>query len=140
MSNSELNTLISVEQQRYATWLSWGARSGFVMLVIAFSAYVFGWLPAHYPLEQLPNVWGLSTGEYLKKTGEPTGWGWLHLIAQGDFAGLFGIAWLSASSLFCLLAVLPVYVRRGDWVFVALCIGALCVQLLAASGILTAVH
>lgn len=140
VQNSETNSdsLISVEQQRYATWLNWGARMGLVMLIVAFSAYVTGWLPAHVPLDKLPDVWGLPTAEYLKQTGAPTGWGWLHMIGQGDFAGLLGIAWLSGSSLICLLAVLPIYVRRRDWVFVALCMVAMAVQLLAASGMLTA--
>lgn len=131
---------ISVEQQRYATWLSWGARSGLAILAVTFLAYVFGWLPARIPLEQMPEVWSLSTHEYLQQTGAPTGWSWLSLINQGDFAGLLGIAWLSGCSVLCLLAVIPIYARRKDWVFVALCIIALLVQLLAASGILTAGH
>ncbi|MFA6920388.1 MAG: hypothetical protein WC216_00950 [Gallionella sp.] len=138
MSDNE--TLISVEQQRYATWLSWGARSGLAILIATFMAYLFGWLPAHIPLDQLPKVWNLPTGEYLKQTGAPTGWGWLRLIGQGDFVSLLGIAWLSGCSLLCLIVVMPVYVRKKDWVFVALCIGALLIQLLAASGILTSGH
>lgn len=131
---------ISVEQQRYASWLSWGARSGLAILVITFMAYVFGWLPARIPLEQMPNVWNLSTHEYLQQTGAPTGWSWLSLIGQGDFAGLLGIAWLSGCSVLCLVVVVPIYARRGDRVFVAICIIALLVQLLAASGMLTVGH
>lgn len=133
-------TSISVEQQRYATWLSWGARSGLAILIATFMAYIFGWLPAHIPLDQLPRVWNLPTGEYLKQTGAPTGWGWLSLIGQGDFVSLLGIAWLSGCSLLCLIVVMPIYARKKDWVFVALCIGALLIQLLAASGILTGGH
>jgi len=140
MNKPNNDSHISVEQQRYAIWLSWGARSGLAILVISFLAYVLGWLPARIPLEQMPNVWNLSTHEYLQQTGAPTGWHWLAMIGQGDFAGLLGIAWLSGCSLLCLLAVMPIYARRKDWVFVALCIIALLVQLLAASGILTAGH
>ncbi len=134
----ETVNLLSDEQKRYATWLNWGARSGLLMLIAAFVAYVSGWLPSHIALDQLPKVWGLPVDEYLKQTGAPTGWSWLRLVGQGDFASLIGIAWLSASSLICLLAVLPIYVRRRDWVFVALCVGALAVQGLAASGMLVA--
>ena len=136
--NDDAVNLLSDEQQRYATWLNWGARSGLLMLIISFIAYVAGWLPAHVPLDQLPTVWGLPVDEYLKKTGAPTGWSWLKDLGQGDFASLIGIAWLSASSLFCLFAVLPIYLKRRDWVFVVLCISALAVQLLAASGLLVA--
>ena len=55
-------------------------------------------------------------------------------------AGLIGIAWLSACSLLCLLAVIPIYARRKDWVFVLICICAVLVQLLAASGMLSSAH
>ncbi len=138
MNERNEDNLLSEEQRRYATWLQWGARSGLVMLIVTFIAYVAGWLTPHVPLEQLPSVWGLPVEEYLKKTGAPTGWSWLSDLAQGDFASLIGIAWLSASSLFCLFAVLPIYFKRRDWVFVVLCISALVVQLLAASGMLVA--
>ncbi len=134
----ETANLLSDEQKRYASWLQWGARSGLVMLIVTFIAYVTGWLAPHVPLDQLPSVWGLPVDEYLKKTGAPTGWSWLGDLGQGDFASLIGIAWLSASSLFCLFAVLPIYFRRRDWVFVVLCLCALAVQLLAASGMLVA--
>jgi hypothetical protein len=130
------NDHISVEQQRYATLLSWGSRSGLALLVVSFLAYVFGWMPAHVPLEQLPDYWNLPVGEYLKQTDTPTGWNWLTMIDQGDFASLVGIAWLSGCSLICLIAVIPIYARRQDRIFVMICVIALAVQLLAASGIL----
>lgn len=131
---------ISDEQRRYATWLSWGARSGLAILVVTFLAYVLGWLPARIPLEQMPAVWNLSAHDYLQQTGAPTGWQWLSLVGQGDFAGLMGIAWLSGCSVLCLLVVMPIYARRKDWVFVTICVIALLVQLLAASGMLTVGH
>ncbi|HEY4697807.1 MAG TPA: hypothetical protein VIH29_07360 [Gallionella sp.] len=127
---------ISVEQQRYATLLSWGSRSGLALLVVSFLAYVFGLMPVHVPLEQLPNLWNLPVGDYLKQTDTPTGWNWLTMIDQGDFASLVGIAWLSGCSLICLLAIIPIYARRKDKIFVMLCVFALAVQLLAASGML----
>lgn len=130
------NDHISIEQQRYSMLLGWGSRSGLAVLAVSFLAYVFGLMPAHVPVDQLPNVWNLPVGEYLKQTGTPTGWAWLTLIGNGDFASLIGIAWLSGCSLVCLLAVIPIYARRKDRVFVALCVCALAVQLLAASGML----
>jgi len=127
---------ISIEQQRYATLLSWGSRSGLALLIASFLAYVLGWMPAHVPLEQLPNLWNLPVGEYLEQTNTPTGWAWLTMTDRGDFASLVGIAWLSGCSLVCLLAVIPIYARRKDRIFVMLCMLALAVQLLAASGML----
>lgn len=130
------DSLISIEQQRYATLLSWGTRSGLILLIISFLVYVFGWMPAHVPLEQLPDYWNLPVAEYLERTGTPTGWNWLAMIDRGDFASLVGIAWLSGCSLVCLVAVIPIYARRQDKVFVMICVIALAVQLLAASGML----
>lgn len=131
---------ISAEQQRYATLLNWGARSGLAILAVSFLAYIFGGLPAHVPLDQLSQVWSLPVGAYLEQTQTPTGWHWLDLIGYGDFASLIGITVLSGCSLICLLAVIPTYARRGDWAFVAICVIALLVQLLAASGTLGVGH
>ncbi|MDD4911841.1 MAG: hypothetical protein PHP57_06055 [Sideroxydans sp.] len=140
MTSIDKSSYISPEQQRYATWLSWGARSGLVILVVTFLAYVFDWIPARIPLDQMPNVWSLSAHAYIEQTGAPTGWQWLSLISQGDFAGLIGIAWLSGCSILCLAAVMPIYVRDRDWIFVVICVIAMSVQLLAASGMLTVGH
>ena len=134
------NDHISVEQRRYATLLSWGSRSGLALLAFSFLAYVFGWIPAHVPLDQLPTLWHLPVGEYLKQTNAPTGWAWLTLVGYGDFSSLLGIAWLSGCSLICLLAIIPIYAGRRDRVFVAICIIALAIQLLAASGMLHSGH
>lgn len=138
--NARDDTHISVEQKRYAMLLNWGARSGLAILIISFLAYVLGWMPAHVPLDQMPNVWHLPVSEYLKQTNGPTGWAWLSRVGEGDYAGLFGIAWLSGCSLICLVSVMPIYARRRDYVFVAICIIALLVQLAAASGMLHAGH
>ncbi|MFA6013909.1 MAG: hypothetical protein WC742_02500 [Gallionellaceae bacterium] len=140
MSEAAKDSHISVEQQRYATLLSWGSRSGLAILVVSFLAYVLSWMPARIPLDQMPDVWSMSAHDYLLQTGAPTGWQWLSLLGWGDFASLLGIAWLSGASLLCLFAVIPIYARRRDWVFVGLCIVALLVQFLAASGLLTAGH
>jgi hypothetical protein len=140
MNQTGNNSHISAEQQRYATLLNWGARSGLAILAVSFLAYVFGWMPAHVPVEQLPQVWNLPVGEYLKQTGTPTGWHWLDLVAYGDFASLVGIAVLSGCSLICLAAVIPIYAKRGDWMFVAICMLAMAVQLLAAWGTLGVGH
>jgi len=131
---------ISVEQQRYAKLLNWGARSGLAILIVSFLAYAFGWMPAHVPLEHMPNVWHLPVNEYLKQTNVPTGWAWLKRLGQGEYAGLFGIAWLSGCSLICLVSIIPIYVRRRDIVYVAICVTALLVQLTAASGMLHSGH
>lgn len=128
------------EQLRYARLLDWGTRIGLVVLVLTFAAYMSGLTPPHVPLAQLPSLWGQPVAGYLQQTQSPLGWGWLALVPRSDVAGLVGIVVLAGCSLLCLLALVPLYWRRGDRAFVALCLAEVAVVLLAASGWLTAGH
>lgn len=129
-----------VEALRYARLLDWGARIGVLALVLSFAAYVFGVLPPHVPLEQLPSVWNLPVGAYLQQTATPTGWGWLALAHKGDLSGLIGISILAGCSLPPLLGLIPLYVKRRDYVYAAICGMVAGVLVLAASGVLTGGH
>ena len=129
-----------VEQLLYARLLDWGARVGLLVLVLSFAAYMLGLVEPHVPMRQLPELWGHPVGRYLELTQSPTGWGWLALVHRGDVTGLVGIAMLAGCSLACLLALVPLYWRRGDRAFVALCLAEVAVVLLAASGWLSAGH
>lgn len=128
------------EQLRYSTLLSWGSRSGLAISVLAFAAYLSGLMPAHVPLDELPNLWQLPSHEYLERTHSPTGWDWMSMLGKGDFASLFGIAWLSSCTVVCLLAVIPIYMSRRDRIYALICVLEIAVLALAASGILTAGH
>jgi len=59
---------------------------------------------------------------------------------HGDFASIVGIAVLSSVSVACLAAVLPIYTRRSDRVYAILCVLAIGVLVLAASGVLVVRH
>jgi len=124
-------------QLRYALLLEWGTRVGMTVLVASFAAYLTGLMPAHVPLEQLPQLWSLPVGQYLGHTQSPTGWGWAALLHRSDALGLAGIAILAACSVLALLALVPMYAARRDKAFVALCLAQAFVVLLAASGVLT---
>jgi len=124
----------AAEQLRYARLLDWGTRLGLVVLLISFAAHVTGALTPHVPLERLPQLWALPVGRYLVEAQMPTGWGWLALLHRGDILGLAGIAILAGCSIFCLLALVPLYQARGDKAFVAICLAEVAVVLLAASG------
>lgn len=128
------------EQLRYARVLDWGSRIGLVVLVLSFAAYMLGLAEAHVPVERLPEVWQHPVGRYLELTNSPTGWGWLALVHRGDVAGLVGIVILAGCSLVCLLALVPLYLRRGEKVLAGLCVAEVAVVLLAASGVLGAGH
>ncbi len=131
---------VRVEQQTYARVLDLSAKAGFVLLVAGFLAYAVGWIPAHVPPERLPELWRLPLQDYLRATDTPTGWGWIVHLPKGEFASLAGIEILAGCSMVCLLAIIPAYARRGDRVYVAICVAEIAVLLLAASGVLTAGH
>ncbi len=140
MPTTETSDALRVEQRLYARLLERSAATGFAVLVAGFAAYAFGWLPAHVPLERLPELWGLPLRDYLRATDAPRGWGWIAHLADGEFASLAGIALLAGASLLCLGGLLAVYARRGDRFYAAICVAEIAVMLLAASGVLTTGH
>jgi hypothetical protein len=124
-------------QLRYARVIDAGMKVGLTLLVAGFFAYALDVLPALVALEDLPRTWTLSAAEYLRETGTPGGWGWLRRLDHGDVVPLLGIATLSAVPLAALLALIPFYAARKDWIYlviVALLSGILA---LAASGFLS---
>lgn len=128
------------EQLRYAALLDWGTRVGIVLLVLSFAAYMLGLAESHVPPQRLPELWMHPVDRYLELTLSPSGWGWLALVHKGDIAGLLGIAILAGASVLCLLALVPLYARRGDRAYVAICLAEVLVVVLAASGVLAGGH
>jgi hypothetical protein len=128
------------EQLRYSRLLYWGSRSGLLISSVAFLAYVFGVLPAHVPLDQLPGLWGMSAHEFNAATHSPIGWQWFAHIHEGEYAGIAGIAWLSSCSLVCLMSIIPIYWERRDRIFVAICLLEIAILVLAASNVLHGGH
>jgi hypothetical protein len=131
---------VAEEQLRYARVLEWGARLGLAAAVLAFALYIAGILPGRVPLEELPTFWSLPLADYLQRSATPVGWKWIGLAMHGDFASIIGIALLSSVSVACLAAVLPIYARRADRVYAILCVLAIGVLALAASGVLVVGH
>jgi hypothetical protein len=129
-----------VEQLLYAKLLDWGTRVGMLALVLSFGAYVLGLVSPHVPLDKLAQAWSHPVGTYLQETASPTGWGWVALVQRGDISGLVGIAILAGCSLVCLLALVPLYLKRGDKAYAALCLAEVAVVVLAASGWLSGGH
>lgn len=128
------------EQVLYARLLDWGTRVGLTALVAVFVAYGVGLVEPHVPHERLPEVWNLPVSRFLEATGLPAGWQWLRFAHRGDIANLIGIALLAGCSLVALVALVGLYLRRGDRLYAAICAAEIAVVVLAASGVLTAGH
>ena len=134
----ELSVDALAPQRRYARWLAWSTRIGLALLVIAFAAYVLGIAPGHVPIDALPELWKLPASQFLQRTGVRPGWGWAHYLPGGDMLVLAAMALLICSSILCLAAIIPLFRRRGERIFVAICVLQIVVLAIAASGVFSA--
>jgi hypothetical protein len=131
----ELNVDVHAPQRRYARWLSWTTRVALALLVIAFAAYLLGLAPAHVPIDSLPGLWNLPASQFLERTGVKPGWGWATYLPGGDMLVLAAIGLLISSSILCLAAIVPLFHKRREPLFVAICVLQIAVLAIAASGV-----
>jgi hypothetical protein len=131
---------IPPEQIRYAQWLHWSGWAGLAILVGAFLVYATGLVAPAIPLEGLPELWKLSSPEFMQLHGLEGGWHWIARLDRSDMLNVLGIAILSGCSALPLLAVTPIYLRRGDRTYAALCLLVVAVLVLAASGVISTGH
>ena len=128
------------EQALYARWIGLGTRASLVVMVLGFALYMAGWPSPKVPLQQLPELWQLPVGEYLQRTGMPTGLAWLRDPLHGDVIGLVGIELLALCSVPALAVAANHYARGGRRLLALLCTLQIGVMALAASGWLVAGH
>ena len=103
-----------MEQQIYARWVDIGTRVGFVVLVFSFLAYVSGLLAPLVPPLELARLWHLPVDDYVAAAGAPTGWGWLGLVAKGDYLNFVGVALLASVTLAAYARIVPLLLARGE--------------------------
>ena len=130
----------AVERLRYARALGLGTRLGLLALVAGFLAYAAGWPEVRVGLHESPRLWALAASDYLHATGMHGAWGWLAALGAGDALPLLGIAALAAVPFGALLALIPHYARRRDWIYLSITALQIAVLALAASGVLVAGH
>ena len=130
----------SPEQRLYARWLDAGTKLGFVALVITFLVHVFELVPPGIALEHLPLYWHLPVADFIRLTGAPTGWGWIVRLGEADLLNFVGVSILGLVTVVCYLRVLPLFLRAGDRVFVAICVAEVLVLLAAAFHLVGGAH
>lgn len=131
---------IAPEQNRYAEWLRWSGWFGLTLLIVASLLYVAGVLAPHVPVKELPRVWLMSSRDLATHVGGHGHWDWVVLLYKGDMLSLLGIAVLAGCSAAPLLAVVGIYLRRGERLFAALCVLQVAILVLAASGLVSVGH
>ncbi len=127
---------IAEEQLAYARLLDTGMKVGLLVLTGTFAVYLLGVVKPHVPVEDLPRYWSLPVKAHLAAIGVHAGWGWTSLLGRGDYLNFVGIVLLSAITVFCYLAVLPIFLRRRERVYAGLAVLEVLVLALAASGLL----
>jgi hypothetical protein len=130
----------SAQQLLYARWLDVGTRVSFVVLVAAFVLYVSGIAPAYVPLEELSRAWGLPVADYLAAVNAPDGWGWIGLVAHGDYLNVLAVAMLTAVTIVCHLPLVVAYRSQRDNVYLGIVVAQIVILVAAASGILGGAH
>lgn len=106
------------------------------MLVMTYAIYVTGFLSPHIPVQDLSRYWSLPVHEYLAATGLKPGWSWVQLIGTGDYLNFVGVAFLAAATIWCYAAILPIFLRKKDYIYAAIAAVEILVLVAAASGIL----
>ena len=108
----------------------------FNILMTTYTIYIAGLLPSHVDISLIPQLWDKSVTDYLEITHAPHGWGWVALLAKGDFLNYIGLALLALMTIFCFLVLLRGYIRQNNWIFSVIAFLEIVVLSIAASGIL----
>ncbi len=144
MSEQASGARPSEEQRLYATILAAGMYTGLGLLLLTFALYIFGVVEPAVPIDRLETYWTLSVdrfnevinAEYLHREHGLTGWWWLSALGRGDYLNLVGIAVLSGVTVISFIGIIPVLIRKRDWVYAAIAVVEVLILVLAASGIL----
>ena len=120
------------DEHRYRAVLGVGVRVILAVLAAALALYLSGAVRPHVPLDELPGYWTLPSADFVERTGMPTGWSWIGRLNEGDVLTMIPAALLATMSAVCLAAILPIAVRQGDYVFVAVIVLQLALFAVAA--------
>jgi len=124
------------EQLLYAKLLGRLSKVGLVLVIITFITYVAKLLPPKIHFSELSKYWSFPCEEYLRLAEIHNGWSWISLLGYGDFLPFLAISFLAIATIICYLAIIPVYLRRGDKIYGWLTIIEVMVLITAISGLL----
>ena len=128
------------EQIRYAGFLEKGMYVGLACLFVTFAIYVFEIMAHYIPAEKVPHHWTKSVDQYLTDAQIEPGWAWVSMLGHGDFLNFIGIAMLAGVSVLCYLSIIPLLLKKRDFIYAVLAMLEVAVLTLAASGIFAVGH
>ena len=80
------------------------------------------------------------TASTLKDGRRGTGWSWVLMLGHGDFVNFIGIAILAGVTIPCYIAIVPLLLKRKDFICAVLALLEVVVLVVAASGIIAVGH
>jgi hypothetical protein len=144
MTKDEYVPRATGEQLLYARILAAGMFTGLGTLLVTFALYATGIVEPAVPIHALPEYWGLSAQQhlelintqYLHREHALTGWWWLSALGQGDYLNFLGIALLATVTIICFLGIIPMLLKKRDWIYAGIALVEVAILALAASGLL----
>ena len=128
------------EQIRYAGFLEKGMYVGLACLLVTFAIYIFEAMEHYIPHEMVPHHWTQSVDQYLADAQIEPGWVWVTMLGHGDFINFIGIAILAGVSVLCYLSIIPLLLKKRDFIYAVIALLEVAVLALAASGLLAVGH
>jgi hypothetical protein len=80
------------------------------------------------------------TASTLKDGCSGAGWHWVRMLGYGDFVNFIGVAILAGVTILCYIAIIPMLLKRKDFIYAVLALLEVVVLLVAASGIIAVGH
>ena len=128
------------EQLRYSSILEKGMYIGLAVLFITFAVYAFHILEPYIPHDDVSQYWAMNVHDYLHHANVKPGWAWLSMIGYGDFMNFIGITILAGTTIICYLSIIPILLRKKDYIYTILAAMEAVILCLAASGLLAVGH
>lgn len=146
--NEPLSAEANEEQLLYARILAVGMYVGLGILLTTFALYITGILTPAVPIREISNYWTLSAHEYLEVINHQflhqdqvvDGWRWLLVLNRADYLNFVGIALLALVTIFCYVGILPLLIRKRDWIYAGIAVLEVLILALAASGMIAVGH
>lgn len=122
--------------RRFALIERMGGRIGLALMLVAFAAYLTGWMEAYIEPERLLGLLKGGVASLVAESGQPTGWGWLAYLGYSDMLSLSALVLLVLTVGVAFLGIIPVLIKHGDRTYLVLVLLQLAIFLLAGSNLL----